>query len=248
MPAPRLHTETRTGNLHEIEIDGRRYIDELMTDSAALDAFLADESRWQSATATGRMSKKAYASLMYTAATSGRVDQIQMLSTDPESRTFVPGFGLNDSVQLQVLGPLLETCSDGGQRLRWFPYRAHGGALDKGVTKNGHSVILRLQYGAVSVLLGGDLNSSAETFLMQSYAGLDQPPRNADEREEMIRSVGMVFGCDIAKCCHHGSADFTDEFLSGVHSAATVISSGDQESHAHPRSDTLGAIDVDRGL
>ena len=36
--------------------------------------------------------------------------------------------------------------------------------------------------------------------------------------------------------------DFTDEFLTGVHPAATVVSSGGQESHAHPRSDTLGAI------
>ena len=42
--------------------------------------------------------------------------------------------------------------------------------------------------------------------------------------------------------CHHGSADFTDVFLACVNPAATVISSGDEESHAHPRCDTLGAI------
>ena len=224
-----------------IEIDGRRYIDELMTDRAALEAFLAKTSRWQTSSA-GRVSKKQYASLLHAAATSGRVGRIEMLAAEARAATFVAGFGLENPVQLQVLGPLLETCSDGMRRLRWFPRRAHAGSLDRGVTKNGHSVVLRLQYGAVSVLLGGDLNSSSETFVMQQYAGLSQPPRNADERHEMIRRTGLVFGADIAKCCHHGSADFTDEFLTAVHPAATIISSGDQESHAHPRSDTLGAI------
>lgn len=227
-----------------LEIDGRRYIDELMTDRAALDAFLSDTSRWQTTSADGRPSKKLYASLLNTAATSGRVDSIQMLTTEAGASTFMPGFGLENPVRIQVLGSLLETCSDGVRRLRWFPYRAHGGSLDRGVTKNGHSVVLRLQYGGVSVLFGGDLNSSSETFMMQQYAGLAQPPRNADERQEMIRRAGLVFGVDIAKCCHHGSADFIDEFLTGVHPAATVVSSGDQESHAHPRSDTLGAIGV----
>jgi len=44
------------------------------------------------------------------------------------------------------------------------------------------------------------------------------------------------------KCCHHGSADFTDAFMAAERPAATVVSSGDEESFAHPHSDTLGAI------
>ena len=44
------------------------------------------------------------------------------------------------------------------------------------------------------------------------------------------------------KACHHGSADFTDTFLKTARPTATVISSGDEEPHAHPRPDTLGAI------
>jgi len=239
-----MEDTSREGLGASLEIDGRRYIDELMTDRAALGVFLSDTSRWQTSTAAGRVSKKLYASLLHTATNAGRVGDIQMVATQAETPTFLPGFGLENPVQLQVLGPLLETCSDGVRRLRWFQERAHGGSLNKGVTKNGHSVVLRLQYGAVSVLLGGDLNSSSESFLMQQYAGLSQPPRNDDERKEMIRKTGLKFATDIAKCCHHGSADFTDDFLTAVHSAATVVSSGDQESHAHPRSDTLGAIGV----
>jgi hypothetical protein len=193
-----------------LSIDGRRYINELMTDRHALDAFLSSASRWQTTSADGRVSRKQYASLLHMAASMGRVGNIQMLAAQKVASTFVPGFGLENQVQLQVLGPLLEICSDGVPRLRWFHDRANGGSLDKGVTKNGHSVVLRLQYGAVSVLLG--LNSSSETFLLQQYAGLTQQPRNADERREMIRSAGLIFGADTAKCCHHGSADFTDEF------------------------------------
>ena len=47
---------------------------------------------------------------------------------------------------------------------------------------------------------------------------------------------------DIAKSCHHGSADFSSEFLQVLNPIATVISSGDEEPHCHPRPDTLGTI------
>src|SRR5690606_29942749 len=47
---------------------------------------------------------------------------------------------------------------------------------------------------------------------------------------------------DAAKACHHGSNHFHYGFLQAINSAATVISSGDDESYCHPRPDTLGAI------
>lgn len=58
----------------------------------------------------------------------------------------------------------------------------------------------------------------------------------------MAEAASRTFGADITKCCHHGSADFTDAFIRAVNPYAIVISSGDEESHAHPRLDTLGAI------
>jgi hypothetical protein len=40
---------------------------------------------------------------------------------------------------------------------------------------------------------------------------------------------------------HHGSSDFDVEFLKKISPYATVISSGDNESHSHPRADAIGA-------
>jgi len=51
----------------------------------------------------------------------------------------------------------------------------------------------------------------------------------------------MEFACDVAKGCHHGSDDVSYEFLSAMAPAATVISSGDSESHAHPRPSIVAA-------
>ncbi|MCB9514343.1 MAG: hypothetical protein H6694_08530, partial [Candidatus Latescibacteria bacterium] len=48
------------------------------------------------------------------------------------------------------------------------------------------------------------------------------------------------FQVDVAKSCHHGSADFTVDFMRRVNPFATVISSGDNESYSHPRADALG--------
>jgi len=47
---------------------------------------------------------------------------------------------------------------------------------------------------------------------------------------------------DVAKSCHHGSADFSSEFLRAINPIATIISSGDEEPYCHPRPDTLGTI------
>ena len=46
----------------------------------------------------------------------------------------------------------------------------------------------------------------------------------------------------IAKACHHGSADTLLPFMKSINPTATVVSSGDDEPHAHPRADALGAI------
>ena len=55
----------------------------------------------------------------------------------------------------------------------------------------------------------------------------------------MIERAGARFSIDLMKTCHHGSSDVTDEFLDATGAAAYVISSGDEESHVHPRPDLL---------
>ena len=45
----------------------------------------------------------------------------------------------------------------------------------------------------------------------------------------------------MAKGCHHGSDDISYEFLQAMSPAATVISSGDNEGHDHPRPSVIAA-------
>ena len=115
-------------------------------------------------------------------------------------------------------------------------------SMDTGKTKNGHSILLKLKYKNLRLLFGGDLNSSAEMFLLKHYTGKDVYDKKSKSMREAMKIAADIFEVDIAKSCHHGSADFKDEFLEVLSAAATVVSSGDEESHAHPRSDTLGAI------
>ncbi|OQW31783.1 MAG: hypothetical protein A4E19_00215 [Nitrospira sp. SG-bin1] len=202
---------------------GVKYLTEIIRTEEELDRLLSHAAN---------RGKKLYPKLLHTAFTSGRVDDIRALATADD---YVPGYGADKHVRLKILGPVLEPKS-GRARLRWFPKTLGSTSWDVGKTKNGHSVVLRLEYGHLRLLFGGDLNSPAEMFLLNQYAG------GAREEAALVAAGRTVFGCDVAKCCHHGSADFTETFLKTVLPAAVVISSGDEESHAHPRSDTLGTI------
>jgi hypothetical protein len=131
-----------------------------------------------------------------------------------------------------VLGPVLD--EDGqGSGLRWL-----GGV---GPTKNGHSIVLKLRFDEVTMLLGGDLNIPSQEWLIEHHTGLDPRPTTRDEHDTLIRAARQVFQVDVAKACHHGSAEVSTRFMAATNPIATIISSGDDESHAHPRADALGA-------
>lgn len=134
--------------------------------------------------------------------------------------------------------------------LRWF-------SDDVGKTKNGHSVILSARIGKMSVLLGGDLNSKSADYILSRYSekNLEEIKKqlalattDADrqkwrtELDDVIATCRRYFQSEVAKSCHHGSHDITNDFLETVNAIATVISSGDEESFCHPRPETLGAI------
>ena len=130
----------------------------------------------------------------------------------------VPGYSESQDLTIRVLGPVPRKAS-GRIDWPWLHSSSH--------TRNGHSLVLKFEYGeqdgqSTSFLLGGDLNSDAEQYLMDHY-GAQNP-----------------FQVDVAKSCHHGSGDFLTKFMKRLNPKATVISSGDNESYAHPRADAIG--------
>ena len=119
----------------------------------------------------------------------------------------------NKKFVIDVLGPFTEKI---GGRHRFVYWQ------DEGKTINGHSLVLKITFGARTFLFGGDLNTRSELYLMQQYGNTNP------------------FMVDVAKSCHHGSSDFTEAFMQQVNPFATVISSGDNESFSHPRADAIG--------
>lgn len=179
--------------------------------------------------------------LMRAALDNPKIQDIRMLSaqhaTIEDGAAWMPGFAPSDDrgYTIRVLAPVVEEGPDGTAALRQL------GSYNE--TKNGHSVILRLQYGAFSVLFGGDLNEGAERFLLQHYTGTDTFPKTGTPAyDEMVAKARAVFGADVMKSCHHGSEKVTDAFLDAVNPAAFIISSGDGEGHVHPRPDLLGRL------
>lgn len=117
------------------------------------------------------------------------------------------------SFKIEVLAPFTETVNGAETFVYWE---------DEGKTINGHSLVLKVTFGKCSFLFGGDLNTHSENYLMKKY-GAENP-----------------FRVDVAKSCHHGSSDFTEDFMEKVKPYATVISSGDNEMFSHPRADAIG--------
>jgi hypothetical protein len=236
-----MEERTPGRDLGPFETEGSmKYLTGIIKDADDLQTFLNDSDRWRHP--LNRRYDKRYPTLLHAASASGRVNDIRMLAASHDG-AYLPDYGRGEDLQIRVLSPIVEPDTAGNARLRWFRKRPDGGGFDKGKTKNGHSIMLRLKYGEITILLGGDLNASAECFLLQHYAGMAVDyPWSAHGEEMIVEAARSTFASDIAKCCHHGSADFTDAFIKAINPAATVISSGDQESHAHPRSDTLGAI------
>ena len=141
---------------------------------------------------------------------------------------WLPGYSPADGVtgpgatplQIRVLGPVFETFTPSSE-----DETATAGLrqlASESVTRNGHSVLLRFDYGDARILLTGDLNAESQKLLL-SYIPADE------------------FAADVVKGCHHGSEDVDMRFLAAMKGRATVISSGDNEDYAHPRPVIMGA-------
>ncbi len=138
----------------------------------------------------------------------------------------LPGFGTRDTnlLRVEVLGPVA-TSSTGIVKYVTFPnpHNHPSATPSSSHTRNGHSLILKLLFGKHSLLFGGDLNIPAENHLIEHY-GDDNP-----------------FRVSVAKACHHGSSDFTVDYLKRVRPHVNVFSSGDNKSFDHPTADAVGA-------
>lgn len=196
---------------------GQNFLSKLIKTKTELKDFLSVQSRWKG---------KKFPTMLEKGVRKQSFKTFAMLSHESGH---IPGFGPNDKVHMQILGPIEEQ-----GRLRWLK--------NVGKTKNGHSVVIRLQYKSVSMLLGGDLNIPSEELLLEHHTKINPRPKDEAERFALVDAARKVFQVDIAKSCHHGSSDFSSIFLDGTHPIATVISSGDNESHSHPRADALGSI------
>lgn len=205
-----------------VKVNGKSHVKDLVQDTAQLQQFLSVASRWKG---------KRYPTMLNDMLASGRVGDFRSLSVEDG---FVPGFEGGKELSLQILGPVLARDGSGDPCLPWLS--------SVGKTKNGHSVVLKLKYKNVTMMLGGDLNIPAEHLLLSHHTGLKSPPRGSDAHRTLVRAARQTFQVDVAKACHHGSADFTSIFLEALNPIATVISSGDDESHAHPRAETLGTV------
>ena len=127
---------------------------------------------------------------------------------------YVPGYAPGDSdVVMRVLGPILERVN-GTDGLRELGKTS--------ITRNGHSIVLRVEYDKARILLTGDLNTASQRLLLSHH----------DLQE---------FAVDVAKGCHHGSDDIDLRFVRAMKPRVTIVSSGDNEDYAHPRPRVLGA-------
>lgn len=133
----------------------------------------------------------------------------------------LPGYEpAGNGASVSVLGPVEEPLN-GRPALRYLDGAGISAMKQPSLTRNGHSVVLRIDYGRVRILLTGDLNFRSQALLL----------KHVDPTE---------FSCHVGKACHHGSEDVSATFLKAMAPWATLISSGDNESYAHPRAKILG--------
>jgi len=122
--------------------------------------------------------------------------------------------GGQDGLRITFLAPI-NLGDKNSPRLKTF------GSASK--TINGNSVSILLEYRKARILLCGDMNEPAEKLFLRHWGG------------DALRA-------HVFKANHHGSQDFTTNFLSAVKPWVTVVPSGDFPDYGHPRANLLGSL------
>lgn len=130
-----------------------------------------------------------------------------------------------EGIHVAVLGPICDDVA-GVPALRFFHEKPGSKTTSASHTINGHSVVLRLTYGNVRMLLTGDVNEEGSARMLNALGAGD-------------------LASEVFKVPHHGSADQSIEMLKAVSPVVSVVSSGDEDSardYIHPRAGLLGAL------
>lgn len=119
-------------------------------------------------------------------------------------------------ISIEVLGPRLDTHPTTGDKMfRWFGDESH--------TINGHSVTVKISYRDIDLIFPGDLNIQGARHL------LTDP------------SIANRLHAHVFKAPHHGSHEYEPDLLDAIRPQISVISSGDDPDHGHPRANYIGA-------
>ncbi|MBR9922416.1 MAG: MBL fold metallo-hydrolase [Bacteroidetes bacterium] len=185
-----------------------------------------------------------------------------------KSKNYLDHYDSNSDLQLEILAPITEKVTNGNETKDCLRILGQEGITKNGhsvvfmLKYKKVKVLLGGDLNSKSQDFIGEQYSEIDTpisklekQIKETREKLTQANLSRTEIEDLnqelqestqlldlvLLRVRKKFQCDIAKACHHGSSDILDSFLSAIHPIATVISSGDNESHSHPRPDALGA-------
>lgn len=133
-------------------------------------------------------------------------------------------FDFLGDVKVSVLGPHIQRLPDSRAALPLLGSSERSAGVSAARTINGHSIVLRLEYGNVAVLLTGDLHAQMEDRLIAKRAKLR---------------------ADVLKVPHHGSDDVSRPFIDQISPLVSVISAGDEDArrdYLHPRANLLAML------
>ncbi|HEY7534436.1 MAG TPA: MBL fold metallo-hydrolase, partial [Thermodesulfobacteriota bacterium] len=135
----------------------------------------------------------------------------------------------SQDLTIKFLGPINEGPSP--PKLRRYTTDAQ--------TINGNSVCLQIKYKKCKIMLCGDMNAKSEEVFLKHYT---EKIKEDFPMKDSLATNKVDLTAHIFKANHHGSEDFSKDFLDTIRPSIGVVSSGIQPDYAHPRAVLLGCM------